>query len=118
MSNQAIRTLQELLRKPGTLRIITAECASGACTGGPAGSRGHDERLFKPTDPRHFIIHDVVRLEGPNHRGQFRAHSAEGDWCAAQPEVLLARLLEAGGAGSMAEIPAPKRGVLSRLFGG
>ncbi len=115
---QAIWTLQELLRKPGTLRIITAECASKACTGAPTSPTGHDEGLFKAKDPRHFIIHDVVRLERPNRRGQVRAHSAEGDWTLGQPEAVLARLLEAGGAGSIAEIPVPKKGLLTRLFGG
>ena len=114
---QAIWTLQELLKKPGSLRIITAECVSEACTGAPTGSVGHDEGLFKLADPRHFIIHDVVRLEGPNHKGQVRAHSAEGDWCMGQPEALLARLLEASGAGSMAEVPTPRKGLLTRLFG-
>ena len=115
---QTIEALKVMVGRPGALRIITAECVSKACTGAVTGSAGHDESLFKVKDPRHFVIHDVVRLEGPNHRGQFKAHSAEGDWCEGQPEALLARLLEAGGAGSMAEIPTPKRGILTRLFGG
>lgn len=110
--SQAIWTLRELAKKPGALRIITNECAAPSCYAG-----SHDEGTFKLTDPRHFVVHDVVRLEGPNHKGQFRAHSAEGDWTLGQPEALLARLLEAGGAGSMAEIPTPKRGLLTRLFG-
>ena len=114
---QAIWTLEELVKKPGALRIITAECVPGKCTGGPTNPAGHDEALFKVKDPRHFIIHDVVSLDGPNHRGQFKAHTAEGDWCEGQPEALIARLLEAGGAGSMAEIPQAKRGLLTRLFG-
>lgn len=115
---QAIWTLKELVKTPGALRIITAECVSKKCTEGPTSPTGHDTDLFKPKDPRHFIIHNVVSLDGPNQRGQFKAHSAEGDWTQGQPEALLARLLEAGGAGSMAEVPLPKKGILTRLFGG
>ena len=115
---QAIWTLQELVKKSGALRIITAECVSKACTGSPTSPAGHDVGLFKLADPRHFVIHDVVSLDSPNHRGQVKAHSAEGDWTLGQPEAVLARLLEAGGAGSMAEIPTPRKGILTRLFGG
>ncbi|KKM82273.1 hypothetical protein LCGC14_1321220 [marine sediment metagenome] len=91
-----VKSLKALAQEPGALRIITNECASKSCN-----ASGHNESLFKLTDPRHFVIHDVVRLEGPNHRGQFKAHSAEGDWCQGQPEALLPRLLEAGKAGSV-----------------
>ncbi|KKM69529.1 hypothetical protein LCGC14_1449880 [marine sediment metagenome] len=94
-----VKSLKALAQEPGALRIITNECAPKACN-----ASGHDESLFKLTDPRHFIVHDVVRLEGPNSRGQFKAHSAEGDWCQGQPEAVLARLLEAGGANLAADL--------------
>jgi hypothetical protein len=75
----AIAQLEALARVPGALRIITNQPD-------PAGT-GQDD-----VDPAHWIMHDVVRLEGPNHRGQYTAHSLEGDWCQGQPEALLARL--------------------------
>ena len=91
---QAIKELKALVRKRGTLRIITNECASKSCN-----ASGHNEGLYNLRDPRHFIIHDVVRLEGPNHHGQFRAYSKAKDWCQGQPEALLSRLLEASKVG-------------------
>ncbi|KKN26267.1 hypothetical protein LCGC14_0876420 [marine sediment metagenome] len=94
-TNQAIKELK-LAGEQGALRIITNECASKSCN-----ASGHNEGRYNLRDPRHFVIHDVVRLEGPNHRGQFKAHSAEGDWCQGQPEALLPRLLEAGKAGAV-----------------
>ncbi len=93
---QAIKTLKDLVHEPGALRIITNECASQKCN-----ASGHDQGVHTLRDPRHFIIHEVVRLEGPNHRGQFKAYSKEGDWCQGQPEALLSRLLEAGAAGAV-----------------
>ena len=93
---EAIKNLKKLVRERGTLRIITSECKSRKCN-----ASGHDEGQFTLRDPRHFIIHDVVHLEGPNHYGQFRARSDEGDWCQGQPEALLPRLLEARAAGAV-----------------
>ena len=109
---QAITTLEQMVETVGVLRLITNECTSGACN-----PSGHDVKAFPLTDPRHFVVRNIVSLEGPNSKGQFKAYTAEKDWCQGQPDALLARLLEAGGAGSMAEIPAPKkRGFWARLF--
>ncbi len=95
-AEQAIKELKALVQEPGALRIITSECASKSCN-----ASGHNEGLYSLRDPRHFVIHDVVRLEGPNHHGQFRAYSKAKDWCQGQPEALLPRLLEAGKAGAV-----------------
>lgn len=99
----AIAQLEALAGVPGALRVITNE---HACGGGkhpdiagfdPAACEAYEYSL---KDPRHFVIHDVVRLEGPNHRGQYTAYTDEGDYTIGQPEALLARLLEAGAVGA------------------
>ena len=102
---QAIKELKALAKKRGALRIITNECASKSCN-----ASGHDEGRYTPRDPRHFKIHDVVRLEGPNHHDQFRAYSKEGDWCQGQPEALLPRLLEANQADEKFGVVQPSNG--------
>ena len=93
---EAIDTLSKLVQKPGALRIITAECAGKRCN-----ASGHDERQYTLRDPRHFIIHNVVKVRKTSRHGQFRASTAEGDWCEGQPEALLARLQEANKAGAI-----------------
>jgi hypothetical protein len=86
------------LLKAEHLRIITAEHACGA--GQSATDPGFDQikydAYYPPrSDPRHFVIHRVVTLEGPNHRGQYTAYSPEGDYCIGKPDALLVRLTEA-----------------------
>ena len=101
---QAILQLEALVIVPGALRIITNE---HACGGGvhPDGAHGKFDQKkcegfeHNKKDVRHFVIHDVVRVEGPNHRSEYRAFTEDGDHCTGQPEALLARLLEAGAAG-------------------
>jgi len=99
----SVEELQALLKIPGALRFITA---AHAC--GPEGQDGAsyepktEEELaaceafeFPQTDWRHFVIHDIVSLEGPNDKGTMVAHTAEGDWCMGLPNALLRRLREA-----------------------
>ena len=79
---------------PGMLKIITSQCVSERCGGSLAGP--HDESERSIYDPKHFVIHDVVRIEERN-GGCMRAYSREGDWCEGLPADLLTRLLEASG---------------------
>ncbi len=100
-NRQAILQLEALVLVPGALRIITN---MHACGGGvhPDGSRGpfDEEKCAKfkhpLTNSRHFVVHDVVRVEGPNHRKEYRAFTEEGDHCTGQPVAVLRRLLRAG----------------------
>ena len=98
---QATLQLEALVLVPGALRIITSEhdCGGGKHpTIGEFDQEACDAYRYGKKDVRHFVIHDVVRIEGPNHRDQYRAFSdeAHGDHCTGQPEALLARLLEVG----------------------
>lgn len=99
----SIEELRALVKIPGALRFITA---AHAC--GPDGQDGAsytpkteaeleacEAFEFPQTDWRHFVIHDIVSLEGPNHRGVMIGHTAEGDWCQGRPYALLRRLREA-----------------------
>lgn len=96
----AIAQLKALVTVPGALKIITAmiapeyrvdkkDAASPAVPG------------TNLNDPSSFVLHDVARIEGPNHRGQYTAYSEEyetergtvgADECTGQPEALLKRL--------------------------
>jgi hypothetical protein len=85
-----VDSLHALSKIKGALQVITNECAH----------KGPCEKFDLPrTHPRHFVIHDVTRLEGPNDRGQYIAHTKQGDYCMGQPDALLRRLTEAGRAG-------------------
>lgn len=98
-SKQAILQLEALVIVPGALRIITNQhnCGGGKHPTIGKFSEAKCAAFEHPlTDPRHFVIHDVVRVEGPNHRGEYRAFTEEGDHCTGQPEAVLARLLEVG----------------------
>lgn len=98
-NEQAAELLHKLLEIPGFLRIITNEhaCGGGAHPSLPWFDSARCEGCEYPlTDPRHFVIHDVARIEGPDKRGRYKVHSAEGDWCQGQPQALYARLTEAG----------------------
>ncbi len=111
-SLRAVTKLRAFLETPGILRIITSAHACQEISGvDPASvepsSRGFDEAAcaayrHSDRDPRHFVIHDVDRLEGPNHHGQFTAYSeGDADYVFGQPEALLTRLLEATGSGAL-----------------
>ena len=96
---QAMKELKALLDVGGVLRIITSEHACGSPTPATAAERKRCDAHERPrTHPAHFVIHDVVRLEGPLRSGQVRAWSEEGDYTQGQPEAVLARLQEAGAA--------------------
>lgn len=94
---QAITELEALVQVPGALRIITN---GHACGGGlhptipPFDAAVCAAFAYPLTDPRHFVIHAVVRLEGPDAKGQYTAHSAERDYTLGQPDALLTRLRE------------------------
>lgn len=101
----ALRILKHLVEKqPGALKIITADPSDKG-----KAWREHME-LGRPTlaamladpsytnplaDPALWVVHDVVRIEGPTRDGHYRAISAEGDFCMGAPLALLRRLTEA-----------------------
>jgi hypothetical protein len=89
----AVDRLERLLKTGGELFIITGEV--------------HPDHRQDKADPRSpakegvnlalhsaYVVHEVVRLEGPDARGRMVAYSAEGDWTAGMPEALLDRLRE------------------------
>lgn len=96
---QAVKQLKALKSVSGALRIITNEHNCGGGTHPRVGkfSEAKCAAFEHPmTDPRHFVIHEVTSIEGPNRRGQYRAFTEAGDHCTGQPVALLSRLLEAG----------------------
>lgn len=94
---QAIAELEALVQIPGALRIITNE---HVCGGGlhpdiaPFDQAACAAYPYPLTDPRHFRVLAVNRLEGPNHNGQYTAVSDEGAgaYTVGQPDALLTRL--------------------------
>ena len=78
----AVAQIEALAKVPGALQIITVEEAK----------KGDPD----PKAVAHWVCHDVVEIEGPDDRGRYTAHSAEGDWTYGYPADLLARLTEAG----------------------
>ena len=90
--------LRALCEAGGVLRIITNEHACGAgkhpsiegFNSDTCVAFAHDLR-----DPRHFVIHDVIDVQGPDHKGNYRALSAEGDWTYGRAHSLIVRLQEA-----------------------
>jgi len=98
--DRTIATLEALAAIPGALQIITDEHACQGRSGAKHprfASFDADTcaRYEHPlTDYRHFVRHDVVRLEPVEGTNRYRAHSAEGDWCEGEPAALLARLTE------------------------
>jgi len=83
LSDATIATIKlfKLLEVEGALRIITAKPD-------PKGA------MYPDTDSRHFVIHKVVAIDGPDQFGNLHAVSAEGDWCDGKPTALLRRLQE------------------------
>lgn len=80
---QAAAELAALAKVKGALKIITSAPA-------PTNLRAG----LPTSSPHYFVQHDVVRIVPIEQRGTLRAYSAEGDWCEAQPAVLLTRLRE------------------------
>lgn len=96
----AIAQLEALVKVPGALKIITnVHRCQKAMHPRLKGFSAKKCDAFKPDvrHPGHFVVHDVIRIEGPNAQGQYTAFSAEGDYCIGQPEALLKRLQEANG---------------------
>jgi len=93
---QALKELLALLAVPGALRDITSEHACGAGT--HEGAPGFDKEVcdafeHKLNDPLHFVIHDVVRIEGPDEKGRVKSFTADDvDWRYGYPEDVLGAL--------------------------
>lgn len=87
----ALKMLRFLLEQgEGDLKIITAE-RSDVPEGELVPRGGNNNPL---ADPRAYVLHDVVRLEGPDHNGDYIAYSEEGDHTHGRPGPLLAKLTE------------------------
>lgn len=99
----ALAQLEALVKIPGSLRIITVDhiCGGGRHPGDPGfDNQKCDSFAFPLTDHRHFRKEDVLRIEGPNHRGQYTAFSENARTVSFDgPAALLHRLLEAGDEG-------------------
>lgn len=76
---EAVTVLETLIHERGRLQIITAVQL-------PNG--------FDPKDPRAFVCNEVIRVEGPDAKGQMVAYSGVGDWTKGRPAALLRRLLQ------------------------
>jgi hypothetical protein len=110
--DHALEVLQALVAVPGTLRIITNTHACGGAHTSTArfkhdGSPAIDDPTtakekatcdafeFNMKHPNHFVIKDVVRIEGPNDKGQVAAFTADDvDYCVGQPAAVLNRTQE------------------------
>ena len=92
-----VQQMQDLVKLPGMLKIITnAHACQAAIHPDFAGfSQSKCDRYdFPTTDPRHFILHDVARIEPyAGHPGAYIAYSNEGDYTMGMPADLLNRLL-------------------------
>lgn len=93
----ALAQLRALVQVPGALKIITNEHACGGGT--HPDSPGFDTRVCAAYQhdlysPRHFVLRDVVALDGPDAQGRYYARSAGGDWTRGYPEALVRRLQE------------------------
>lgn len=89
--------LRNMVEMKGMLRIITNEhdCGGGLHPSSPNFNQAKCSAYqFGENDPRHFVMHDVVRVEGPDPHGAYMAYSAEGDYTVGKSGPLLARLTE------------------------
>ncbi len=97
----AVAQLTALAKVPGALRIITSEIRSDLRRD-PADPRSPIRADVLAADPRAlkkvstFVLHDVVRVEGPDRNGLYRAWSGATppDWTVGKPADLLRRLQE------------------------
>lgn len=89
MDNEtAMKMLKFLLKEGGHLQIITDERSD-------VPEKELVARSGNPlADPRAYVLHDVVRLEGPDDAGVVVAWSAEGDRTYGYPASVLKRLTE------------------------
>lgn len=92
-----IQQLNDLIKIPGMLKIITGAhaCQAALHPDFVGWSQSKCDRYdFPNTDPRHFILHDVDRIEKyAGHEGVWVAYSNEGDFTMGKPEDLINRLL-------------------------
>jgi hypothetical protein len=92
MGNEtALKMLRFLLKEgPGNLRIITnerSEVPERELL--PRGGNGNPL-----ADPRAYVLHDVVEIEGPDAAGMILARSAEKDAVLGYPAGVLDKLTE------------------------
>lgn len=92
--NAHAKRLRALLDEGSKLKIITSEHACGA--GKHPNIPPFDEVKcatfeFPLTNPNHFVIHDVVKIE-EGARSKYRAYSDYKDICIGLPESLVVRL--------------------------
>jgi hypothetical protein len=89
-----------LNHKPGFLKVITSEHTCGLPARGEPTQAQRDQCAkfqFNLKDPRHFVLHDVVRIEPhPARQQHLVAYTKEGDMVESYdgPEALLFRLAE------------------------
>lgn len=86
----ALKMLKFLLKEGGHLKIVTAE-RSDVPEAELVPRGGNNNPL---ADPRAFVLHDVVKIEGPDHNGDYVAYSEEGDHTHGRAGPLLRRLTE------------------------
>lgn len=93
---QVLAELRALVQVPGALRVITSEhqCCGGVdgYVGGAPPAETCAAFAVPLTDPGHFVVQPVVRLEGPDERGRMTAYTANGDYCTGRPAAVLSRL--------------------------
>jgi len=83
-----------MAKMPGTLKIITNAhtCGVDLVPRDTADLMLCAQYQYPVTDPRHFVLHDVVKLESREDKGRVRVYSAEGDYTEGKPEAVLSRL--------------------------
>jgi hypothetical protein len=80
-NDYALDQLLYLVKLEGTLKVTTS-----------IPSRNYN--FLGKWHPYAFELHDVVRIEGPDPKGRYSAHTREGDFCLGKPIDLLSRLTE------------------------
>lgn len=97
-NEQALKELKVLVEVPGALRHITSEHACGAGT--HEAAPGFDKAVcdafkYPLNNYRHFVIHDVTSIEGPDARGRVMALTDfKGDGRYGYPADVLRALRE------------------------
>ena len=103
VNKEALAKLKKFLEAGGLLKIITNE---HACGGGKHpdftgwNQKACDSFKHPRTDPRHFVIHDAVRLEmmatreGKEQQVRVYSDAKFGDHTTGQPMNVLKRLLQ------------------------
>lgn len=91
--------LRALLGVPGALKIVSGAHACGAGTHPDPSVPGAfdqarcDAFAYPRSDPRHWVLLDVVALEEePGRPGEWRATAADGSYAQGTPGALLHHL--------------------------